>query len=110
MIAHGTGVVPFISICERLKHLAESHPRTETMGAIYLFLGIRNEESDFIHKEQLKSIFTFLNEKGIKAHLYVACSRSLTGESDESWLTLRKGYVQEYLSDASIQQLVQTSI
>lgn len=45
MIAHGTGIVPFVSIFERINNLIESQAQEgATYGPVYLFYGGRNDD------------------------------------------------------------------
>jgi len=69
MIAHGTGVAPFVSILQRMRQLAPSNP-----GPVRLFLGMRDDDTGFIYKQE---ILALAKDLGVK--VYLAASRALSG-------------------------------
>jgi hypothetical protein len=43
MIAHGTAIVPFVSILERIKNIVNTQNPKGPLGTIFLFFGGRND-------------------------------------------------------------------
>jgi len=56
MIAHGTGVAPFVSILERICHDPSMQNRK-----ISLFYGVRNDREELLFKEELIGFLKTLN-------------------------------------------------
>lgn len=54
MIAHGTGIAPFVSITDRIKNVIE---QGNSIGNIYLIYGVRNEGDEFYYKDALIGLF-----------------------------------------------------
>jgi sulfite reductase alpha subunit-like flavoprotein len=48
MIAHGTGVAPFVSILHRMKNLSP-----DRAGPVRLFVGMRDDNHSFIYKDEI---------------------------------------------------------
>jgi sulfite reductase alpha subunit-like flavoprotein len=53
MIANGTGVVPFISIIERLHSLRDQIVKESQPGPVYLFYGGRNNNEEFFYRDRI---------------------------------------------------------
>lgn len=90
MIAHGTGVAPFVSILHRLRNLPATNP-----GPVRLFLGMRDDDKAFIYKQEILEAAQAL---GIK--VYLAASRTLSGFL--TGVTTIQGYVQDFFRDEQI--------
>lgn len=44
MVAHGTGVVPFVSVLQRMRNLLKTHS-PQLIGPVHLYFGIRSDDS-----------------------------------------------------------------
>ena len=77
MIAHGTGIAPFISIMERLNNLIRNSPDTDQLklGEVQLFYGCRNENEEFLYKSKILVILDYLTSRGCSVQLNLAVSR-----------------------------------
>ena len=76
MMSHGTGIVPFVSIIERLNNIKGLISQHSTLpGPIHLFYGGRNNQEEFFYRETIIEIFKSLRLLGIDANIYVAWSR-----------------------------------
>jgi sulfite reductase alpha subunit-like flavoprotein len=69
MIAHGTGIAPFVSILHRMRNLEKPNA-----GPVRLFLGMRDDDTAFIYRQELLEL-----AKDLGAKIYLAASRTLTG-------------------------------
>ena len=84
-VCMGTGVVPFISMLERIK-LAKIPAR------VAMFFGVRNDANMFYYRELLTEFFA--NQANSTLHLQ--CSREISG-TEYPGVVKGKGYVQSAL-------------
>jgi sulfite reductase alpha subunit-like flavoprotein len=93
MIAHGTGIVPFVSILERIANLLHNSASSNDIGEVHLFYGCRNDLDEFLYKGFILSTLETLNSLGCKVSLHLACSRAQSGIPYPSYVSTTKGYI-----------------
>jgi sulfite reductase alpha subunit-like flavoprotein len=93
MIAHGTGIVPFVSILERIANLLHNSTSCDAVGEVHLFYGCRNDLDEFLYKGFILSTLETLNSLGCKVTLHLACSRSQSDIPYLSYVSTTNGYV-----------------
>ena len=103
IVAHGTGITPFISILTRMKNVLELS--SGTLSSISVFYGTRNDLEEFLYKEDFDHLFDKPLFHHVKeSQMYLACSRDLqeTPIEEAPYLIKRKGYVQDFFKEADI--------
>jgi sulfite reductase alpha subunit-like flavoprotein len=93
MIAHGTGIVPFVSILERIANLLHNSASSDAFGEFHLFYGCRNDLDEFLYKGFILSTLETLNSLGCKVSLHLACSRAQSDIPYPSYVSTTMGYV-----------------
>jgi sulfite reductase alpha subunit-like flavoprotein len=93
MIAHGTGIVPFESILERIANLLHYSASSNDIGEVHLFYGCRNDLEEFLYKGFILSTLETLNSLGCKVSLHLASSRSQSDLPYPSYVSTTNGYV-----------------
>ena len=97
MIAHGTGIAPFISMLQRIQNDESVFQRVE----VHFLFGARDNGEELLFGEFLTQFF----EVNRKNKLYLACSREI---EENKLKTLEnvffyKGYVQDMIKDDSFE-------
>ena len=97
MIAHGTGIAPFISMLQRIQNDESVFQRVE----VHFLFGARDNGEELLFGEFLTQFF----EGNRKNKLYLACSREI---EENKLKTLEnvffyKGYVQDMIKDDSFE-------
>ena len=69
-----------------------------------MFAGMRNDGEDFLYKDRIIEICDSLIASGCQIKLYLACSRNILEQlSKRDWVTVTKGYVQDFLRQENVQ-------
>ena len=89
-ICMGTGVVPFISMLQRIQN-------TNQTCRIQMIYGVRDNHEQCYYKDFLISFF----KERTGSQLFLACSRNVV-EACDSNVIVTKGYIQDVLSKVSL--------
>ena len=95
MIAHGTGITPFISILNRIKSLLICAKEQINLGDIYLFYGCRNDSDDFLYSNEIQEIYeNYILKYNSNSQVFISCSRDVQGNISKPYLNIQaKSYV-----------------
>jgi NADPH-ferrihemoprotein reductase len=77
MVGPGTGVAPFRAFV-RERYLAAS--KGHEVGPTWLFFGCRNENNDFLYKEEFEQLLKEVKDKGLNIDLRIITAFSRDGK------------------------------